>query len=168
MTRNTDVTMSVCTGARVLAQTGLLKGKSATTHHNSYADFAMQFPDVTLIRGARFVETGNLASSGGLSSGIDLSLRVVERYFGRDVAFQTAYYLEYQGQGWMDPDSNQIYRARRASTSAHPLCAVCDMDVDPAVAPQSLYAGKTYYFCMPAHKVAFDKSPQTYLDPQDS
>jgi len=164
VTHATDVTMSVCTGAVVLAQTGLLKGKSATTHHSAYAEFAMQFPDVQLVRGARFVETGNLASSGGLSSGIDLSLRVVERYFGREVATQTAYYMEYQGQGWMDPGSNQVYRARQASTAAHPRCAVCDMEVDPATAPRSVYRGKTYYFCMPGHKALFDKTPDSFLD----
>jgi len=163
VTNHTDLTMSVCTGAYVLARTGLLRGQSATTHHGSYADFAMQFPDVRMVRGARFVEAGNLATAGGLSSGIDLSLRVVERYFGRDVATQTAYYMEYQGVGWMDPNSNQPYRTRRTSTSAHPVCAVCDMDVDPATAPRSVYREKTYYFCMPAHKVAFDKKPEQFL-----
>src|ERR1700751_4329200 len=91
----------------------------------------MQFPEVRLIRGARFVEAGNLATSGGLSSGIDLSLRVVERYFGRDVAVQTAYYLEYQGQGWMDPNSIRIYPSRQLSTATHPLCPVCPIEVDP-------------------------------------
>ena len=164
VTHHTDVTMSVCTGAYVLARTGLLSGQSATTHHGSYADFAMQFPDVHMVRGARFVEAGNLATAGGLSSGIDLSLRVVERYFGRDVATQTAYYMEYQGQGWMDPSSNQAYRTRPASTDAHPLCPVCDMEVDPATAPRSLYHDKTYYFCMPTHKVEFDRAPQQFLD----
>ncbi len=168
VTRKTDVTMSVCTGARVLAHTGLLNGKSATTHHNSYADFAMQFPEVRLIRGARFVEAGNLATSGGLSSGIDLSLRVVERYFGRDVAAQTAYYLEYQGRGWMDPNSNQIYRSRQVSTAAHPLCPVCQMEVDPATAPTATYRGTTYYFCVPAHKAVFDKTPEQFLDTNES
>jgi transcriptional regulator GlxA family with amidase domain len=53
--------MSVCTGAFVLASTALLSGKA-----------------------------GNVASSGGLSCGIDLALRVVERYYGHDVARQTA------------------------------------------------------------------------------
>jgi transcriptional regulator GlxA family with amidase domain len=167
VTHHTDVTMSVCTGAFVLARTGLLSGKSATTHHSAYSDFAMTFPDVRVVRGARFVEAGNLATAGGLSSGIDLSLRVVERYFGREVAAQTAYYMEYQGQGWMDPNSNNAYRTRRTSTASHPLCAVCDMDVDPASAPQSVYLGKTYYFCMPAHKVAFDQNPQGFLDSND-
>lgn len=164
VTRDTDMTMSVCTGAYVLAQTGLLDGRSATTHHSAYADFAMQFPRVQMVRGARFVETGNLATAGGLSSGIDLSLRVVERYFGREVATQTAYYMEYQGQGWMDPNSNQVYRARRASSDAHPVCPVCDMDVDPATAPQSGYRGRTYYFCMPSHKVLFDGAPEQFVD----
>jgi transcriptional regulator GlxA family with amidase domain len=168
VTQHTDVTMSVCTGAYVLASTGLLSGRSATTHHGSYDDFAMQFPDVRMVRGARFVEAGNLATSGGLSSGIDLSLRVVERYFGRDVAAQTAYYMEYQGQGWTDPDSNQVYRTRRTSTSTHPLCPVCDMEVDPASAPRSVYHDKTYYFCMPAHKVMFDQSPQGFLEGSES
>jgi transcriptional regulator GlxA family with amidase domain len=164
VTGKTDVTMSVCTGAFVLAHTGLLKDKSATTHHNAYADFAMQFPDIRLIRGARFVESGNLATSGGLSSGIDLSLRVVERYFGRDVAAKTAYYMEYQGQGWMDPNSNQVYRTHHASTDAQPLCPVCEMEVDPATAPSSRYKGRTYYFCMSAHKDLFDRSPDIFLE----
>jgi putative intracellular protease/amidase/YHS domain-containing protein len=163
-TRNTDVTMSVCTGAFVLARTGLLNGRSATTHHGSYVDFAMQFPKVRMVRGARFVEAGNLATAGGLSSGVDLSLRVVERYFGRDTAVQAAYYMEYQGRGWMDPNSNQTYRMHRASTAAHPLCPVCDMDVDRASAPRSVYRGQTYYFCMAAHKMIFDKAPEQFLE----
>ena len=107
--KTTDVTMSVCTGAFVLAKTGLLKGKSATTYHGAFERFAMEFPDIQLKRGARFVENGNLATAGGLSSGIDLALRVVERYYGRDVARKTAYNMEYQGEGWMNPDSNQMY-----------------------------------------------------------
>jgi transcriptional regulator GlxA family with amidase domain len=85
-TKSTDVTMSVCTGAYVLAKTGLLSGKSATTFHRAYEDFAVEFPDIHLKRGARFVEDGNLASSGGLTSGMDLAFRVVERYFGPAVA----------------------------------------------------------------------------------
>ncbi len=163
-TQGTDVTMSVCTGAFVLAKTGLLSGKSATTHHNAYADLAMQFPDIQVKRGARFVEAGNLASAGGLSSGIDLALRVVERYFGREVAAQTAYYMEYQGEGWTDPNSNQAYRKRLVSTAAHPLCPVCEMDVDPTTAAKSVYRGQTYYFCMTDHKVAFDATPEKFME----
>ena len=81
--KTTDVTMSVCTGAFILAHTGLLDGKAATTHHGAFKTFATQFPDIQLKRGARFVEEGNLASAGGLSSGIDLALRVVELFRSR-------------------------------------------------------------------------------------
>jgi putative intracellular protease/amidase/YHS domain-containing protein len=163
-TKTTDVTMSVCTGAFVLAKTGLLSGKTATTYHGAFVRFANQFPDIHLKRGARFVEDGNLATAGGLSSGIDLALRVVERYFGREVAQKTAYDMEYQGLGWMNPDSNQVYAAPPVSTAEHPLCAVCGMDVDPATAPKSVFKGATYYFCSDADKKTFDAAPDKFTD----
>jgi len=161
--KTTDVTMSVCTGAFVLAKTGLLDGKSATTYHGAFGRFAMKFPDVQLKRGARFVENGNLATAGGLSSGIDLALRVVERYYGREVAQKTAYNMEYQGQGWMNPDSNQVYATALVSTAEHPLCAVCGMDVDPKIAPKSVFKGTTYYFCSDDDKKTFDAAPDKFV-----
>ena len=124
-TKSTDVIMSVCTGAYVLAKTGLLSGKSATTFHRAYEDFAMEFPDIHLKRGARFVEDGNLATSGGLTSGIDLAFRVVERYFGREVAEETAYNIEYQGRGWTNPDSNLVYTKPLRFSADKSLCPVC-------------------------------------------
>src|SRR5437016_10538596 len=160
--KTTDVTMSVCTGAFVLAKTGLLNGKSATTYHGAFGRFAMQFPNVQLKRGARFVENGNLATAGGLSSGIDLALHVVERYYGREVARKTAYNLEYQGQGWMNPDSNNVYARNPVSTAEHPLCPVCGMDVDPKTAPKSVFKGATYYFCSDGDKKTFDTDPQKF------
>src|SRR6266404_9629783 len=160
----TDVTMSVCTGAFVLAKTGLLDGKSATTYHGAFGRFAMTFPKIELKRGARFVENGNLATAGGLSSGIDLALRVVERYYGRDVAQKTAYNMEYQGEGWMNADSNQIYAKMPVSTAEHPLCPVCGMDVDVATAPKSVYKGTTYYFCSDDDKKTFDAAPDKFAD----
>lgn len=96
-----DVIMSVCTGAFLLAQSGLIDGKTATTHHDFYDQFAKRFPKVRLKRGLRFVEEKKFSSAGGLTSGIDLALRVVERYFGREVAEKTAVYMEYQSKGWM-------------------------------------------------------------------
>jgi putative intracellular protease/amidase/YHS domain-containing protein len=161
--KTSDVTMSVCTGAYLLAQTGLLAGKDATTHHGAYVDFAAKFPDIHVKRGVRFVEDGNLATSGGLSCGIDLALRVVERYYGRDVATQTAYNMEYQGQGWLHPSSNVAYAEVRTSTLLHPVCAVCAMDTDPATAPKSIYRGDSYYFCSVAHKQLFDSAPEKIL-----
>jgi transcriptional regulator GlxA family with amidase domain len=96
-----DVTMSVCTGAFILAKAGLLAGKSATTHHDFADRLAQMFPDVEVKRGLRFVEGPKISTAGGLTSGIDLALRVVERYFGRPVAQATATYMEYQGTGWI-------------------------------------------------------------------
>jgi putative intracellular protease/amidase/YHS domain-containing protein len=161
--KTTDVTMSVCTGAFVLAKTGLLNGKSATTYHGAFGRFATQFPDVQLKRGARFVENGNLATAGGLSSGIDLALRVVERYYGREVAKKTAYNMEYQGEGWMNSDSNQTYAAPLISSAEHPICAVCSMDVDPKTAPKSVFKGATYYFCSEDDKKTFDAAPDKFV-----
>jgi putative intracellular protease/amidase/YHS domain-containing protein len=163
-TKTTDVTMSVCTGAFVLAKTGLLSGKAATTFHGAFVSFANEFPDIHLKRGARFVEDGNLATAGGLSSGIDLAVRVVERYFGREVAQKTAYNMEYQGLGWMNPDSNQVYAATPVSTAEHPLCVVCGMDVDPATAPKSVFKGATYYFCSEDDKKTFDATPDKFVN----
>lgn len=96
----TDVTMSVCTGAFQLARAGLLDGLRATTHHDFYDAFAKEFPQVKLERGLRFVENRRIATAGGLTSGIDLALHTVERYFGRDVAQWTADYMEYTCTGW--------------------------------------------------------------------
>ena len=160
--KTTDVTMSVCTGAFVLAKTGLLDGKSATTYHGAFGRFAMTFPKIELKRGARFVENGNLATAGGLSSGIDLALRVVERYYGREVAQKTAYNMEYQGQGWMNADSNNAYATALVSTPEHPVCAVCGMDVDPKIAAKSVYKGTTYYFCSDDDKKTFETAPEKF------
>lgn len=95
--RKAQVTMSVCTGAFLLAKTGLLDGLKATTHHDFYDRFANQFPRVQLVRGGRYVENegGALCSAGGITSGIELALRVVQRYFGEAPANQAAYYMEY-------------------------------------------------------------------------
>jgi transcriptional regulator GlxA family with amidase domain len=98
---STDLVMSVCTGAFQLGKAGLLNGKSATTHHEFLDRFAQTFPQVTVKRGLRFVEEEKISTAGGLSSGIDLALRVVDRYFGRDVAQATATYMEYQSKGWI-------------------------------------------------------------------
>ncbi len=70
--------MSVCAGPFVLARTGLLDGKSATTPHDAYAEFAKQLRKVLVVRGVRSVDEGNLATSGGLAAGIELAMNVIE------------------------------------------------------------------------------------------
>jgi putative intracellular protease/amidase len=96
-----DVVMSVCTGAFRLAEAGLLKGKKATTHHASYTRLQNEFPDILVQRGMRYVQSDPAVfTAGGLSSGIDLALHVVELYYGRRVAEETARMMEYEGKGW--------------------------------------------------------------------
>jgi transcriptional regulator GlxA family with amidase domain len=97
-----DVVMSVCTGAFHLGHAGLLAGKRATTHHDYWDAFAEEFPDVELVRGSRFVVNGNIMTAGGLTSGIDLALHVVEQFYGRDTALATATYMEYESRRWME------------------------------------------------------------------
>lgn len=96
----TDVTMSVCTGAFQLARAGLLKGIPATTHHEFFDSFSEEFPDIELRRGLRFVDNGRIATAGGLTSGIDMALHVVARYFGVEAAARTAEYMEYTSDDW--------------------------------------------------------------------
>ena len=99
--------ISVCTGAFDLGRAGLLDGKQATTHHGAFSYFQKTFPAVTIAHGKRYVQADpNLITAGGLSSGIDLALHMVDMRFGRTVAEQTAAVLEYQGTGWITNTSS--------------------------------------------------------------
>ncbi len=96
-----ELTASVCVGAFVLAQAGLLDGQSATTNRNAYDEFEKTFPRVKLVRGVRFVESGRVASATGLTAGVDLALRITERFCGRALAQKIADYEEWTGKGWV-------------------------------------------------------------------
>lgn len=95
-----DVLMSVCTGAFVLARSGLIDGRLATTHHEFYESFERDFPNVQLVRDRRFVDNGKFVSAGGLTSGIDGALHVIARYYGVEEAERVAIYLEHYSDGW--------------------------------------------------------------------
>jgi transcriptional regulator GlxA family with amidase domain len=86
---------SVCTGALLLAQAGLLKGHRATTHWASLDLLASLDPEVTVERTERVVDDG-VITSAGVASGIDMAFHVVETIFGREVADETARYIEYR------------------------------------------------------------------------
>ncbi len=158
-TGSADVTLSVCTGAFLVAEAGLLDGKSATTFHDAFDRFEHAFPAVKLLRGARFVDNGKLVTAGGLSSGIDAALHLVERMFGKQVAEQTAYDLEYQGRGLTDPKANSIYATPQPGATD----PICGMRVDPKTAASSTYKGQRYYFCSSSEKQQFDAHPDAYL-----
>jgi transcriptional regulator GlxA family with amidase domain len=81
---------SVCTGAFLLAEAGLLTGRTVTTHWERCADLAAQYPDVTVDPSPIFIKDGNLATSAGVTAGIDLALALVEDDLGRDAALAVA------------------------------------------------------------------------------
>jgi AraC family transcriptional activator FtrA len=78
--------ISLCTGAFVLARTGLLDGRRAATHWDECGPFAMQFPRVTIDPGVLYVDEGDILTSAGSAASIDLCLYVVSCDFGADVA----------------------------------------------------------------------------------
>ena len=86
---------SVCTGALLLARAGLLEGRRATTHWGAFGLLASLGRNITIDREARFVDDSVLTSAG-VASGMDLAFHVVDTLFGRDVADETAHYLEYR------------------------------------------------------------------------
>ncbi len=86
---------SVCTGAFLLAQAGLLNGKDATTHWEDSDDLKSTFPAVKVLTDRRWVDAGDIITSGGISAGIDMSLHLVERLAGRALAIRTARQMEF-------------------------------------------------------------------------
>lgn len=84
---------SICTGSFILAQAGLLSGRRATTHWQNTRSLARAFPDVTVEPDAIFVRDGDLFTSAGISSGIDLALALVEQDHGTDLVRDVARWL---------------------------------------------------------------------------
>lgn len=89
------ITASICTGAFLLAQAGLLDGKQATTHWEDIPDLRLMFPSVSVLEGRRWVDEGAVITSAGISAGIDMSLHLVERLTSRDLAVKTARRMDF-------------------------------------------------------------------------
>lgn len=91
-----EISMSVCTGAFVLAKAGLLDGRTATTWFGAIESLRKAVPGASVQDGRRFVDQGRVVTTAGVSAGIDGALHVVARLLGRDVAEKTAQYMEYR------------------------------------------------------------------------
>lgn len=91
-----ELLLSVCTGALILAQAGLLGGLSATTHYRAFDELRALAPDTTLCPDKRYVDNGKIILSAGISAGIDMSLYVVERLLGAEQANKTARHMQYE------------------------------------------------------------------------
>ncbi len=89
------IVASVCTGAALLARAGVLDGRRATTNKASFSWVVEQGPKVEWVREARWVEDGKFATSSGVSAGIDLTLRLIEKTSGTEAAERVATGMEY-------------------------------------------------------------------------
>lgn len=85
--------VSVCTGAFLLAETGLLDGRRATSHWAYCERLASDYPSVSVESDRIFIREGQIATSGGITSGIDLALALLEEDWGREAALMAARFM---------------------------------------------------------------------------
>jgi transcriptional regulator GlxA family with amidase domain len=90
-----ELTLSVCTGALLLAKAGLLDGLGTTTHAGAIDLLRQLAPKSTVYADRRYVDNGPIICSAGIAAGIDMSLHVIERLLGPEAAIKTAGYMEY-------------------------------------------------------------------------
>ena len=108
--------LSVCTGAFILTNADLLKGKNVTTHYGSIEGLRSAHPELTVLENTRFVDNGNIITTAGISAGIDGALHLVSRIRGIDHATSTARYMEYDKwkpeEGRIDVENDFIRQLR--------------------------------------------------------
>lgn len=90
-----DITASVCTGAFLLAQAGLLDGKQATTHWMDTDRLEKEYPNIKVLREVKYVDETNIITSAGISAGIHMSFHLLKKLVGEEVAMTTAKRMEY-------------------------------------------------------------------------
>jgi transcriptional regulator GlxA family with amidase domain len=95
---------SVCTGAMLLASAGILRGRPAITHRSAIND--LQAAGAEIVR-ARVVDDGNIVTSGGVTSGLDLALWLVERFYGSKAAHKIEIEMEYERRGTVWRNENR-------------------------------------------------------------
>ena len=93
--KQSSLVASVCTGAFLLAQAQVINNHQVTTHWQDSDDLQQSFPDLDVIKGVRWVEQGNIVTSGGISAGIDMSLHLVSRLHSDALAQRTAKQMEF-------------------------------------------------------------------------
>ena len=93
--QETEFTLSICSGARLLGKLGLLNHQPYCTHHQVYDSMKAIVPSGKPQPQKRFVKAGKIFTSGGISAGIDLSFHLIEKLLGEQKAKETATYMEY-------------------------------------------------------------------------
>ncbi len=157
-----SVTMSVCNGAFALASAGLLDGRTATCHHGSYRLMRSLYPTVTIERGVRWIDHGDIATAGGLTSGTDLALHIVDRLLGSGAAELAASQLEYFGDGWRDPTVNAEFAIDPVPPPGLALDPICGMAINPQGAITATWHGNDHAFCSEWCRDMFLASPERF------
>jgi transcriptional regulator GlxA family with amidase domain len=93
--RETRITASVCTGAFLLAASGVLRDERVTTHWEDIPDLRARFPLLDVREGVRWVDQGRIVTSAGITAGIDMSLHLVARLAGEPLALRTARQMDF-------------------------------------------------------------------------
>lgn len=90
-----EMLLTVCTGVFIAGKAGILNVKEATTHHGSYEEFEKNFPHINLVKYVKYVDSGKIVTSGGISAGINMSLNVVNKLIGEGYGEKVAAHMEY-------------------------------------------------------------------------
>jgi transcriptional regulator GlxA family with amidase domain len=102
------VILSICGGAQMVADAGILDGHTATSHHTTLNVVEKTHPEVSWVRGLRYVDDGRFVSSAGVTSGIDATLYVIQRFVGRDTALATAQRIGYPHARYLDDPTWEV------------------------------------------------------------
>jgi transcriptional regulator GlxA family with amidase domain len=94
-----EILASICTGAFLLAEAGLLDDRPVTTHWEDIQPLREAFPELEVVDDQRFVDNGDIITSAGISAGIDMSLYLVARTMGDELAHKTARQMDYR---WLE------------------------------------------------------------------
>jgi transcriptional regulator GlxA family with amidase domain/YHS domain-containing protein len=182
----TQITMSVCTGAYFLSKIGVLDGKSATTHQGAI-DYLQQYtPKAKVLKNTRFVEDGKIITTAGVSAGLDGALHIVEKLKGLDVAKKVASLMEYDhwkpnmgvvigAKNQQPTNKNMKANIKKPNAKvakneeiikdflAEETDPVCKMHFDKSTKHLSEYKGKKVGFCSVVCKEMFDKKPEKFV-----
>lgn len=116
---------SICTGSFFLADAGILKGRKATTHWAKSEALATNYEEIDVDAGSIFIKDGNVYTSAGISSGMDLALALVEEDYGKsfalEVAKQMVLYLKRPGS-----QSQYSLVLNHQKTDYQPILTICD------------------------------------------
>ena len=170
---DSQLVMSVCTGAFLLGKSGVLDGKQATTHWFVLDAFQQEFPQTTAMQGVRFVEDGKFVTTAGISSGIDGALHLVEKTKSKQIADSVASAMQYRRGTPAYPTQtpgkvvlSSPTAAKSNLTGSQKLGSkvdpVCGMAVDTHTNFTYEYHGHRYGFCSEQCRKKFMAHPAEY------